>query len=589
MTQVLYRQWRPQRWEEVVGQDHVIQTLRNAVKGERLAHAYLFAGPRGTGKTTTARLLAKAANCLAETPAERPCNQCGPCQAVNAGRFLDLIEIDAASNTSVEDVRELRERIHFAPNEGRFKVYIVDEVHMLSAAAFNALLKTLEEPPAHALFVLATTEVHKIPATVLSRCQRHEFRRLPARLIVQYLETKAAEVGIAVEPEALGLIARQATGSLRDAISLLDQLAYAGERVSLAQAEQVLGTAGAEAVRLLVQAMASGQVGEGLAAIHQALDGGADARQFARQVVQYLRDLLLLRMEAGELLELGEDAREDMRRRSADFEIPMLLDAIRAFGQAAVSGRESWQPALRLELALVESLSAGPDRTEGSRAGRPPRSQPADSAANVPAPARASTAKRGSAPVSALAPKTPAPSPGAATPPAATPEDDPTPVTRRRRESLPPATQGPLTFQTILDRWEDLLQAAQARDVRIQALLADCRPLGLEDRRLVLGFRSELRREKIEKKHNQTTLMAALKEVFGQELGLRCVMLTERGSAARGSPESLALEEGGMVATALRDLGAHVVTVEPVSSGEAPAGPNPGEAETGQEAPEEGA
>jgi len=171
MTQALYRRWRPRTWDEVVGQDHIVVTLRNAVKSERVAHAYLFAGPRGTGKTTTARLLAKAVNCLHESLAERPCNACEHCLALNEGRFLDLIEIDAASNTSVEDVRDLRDKINYAPNQGRYKVYIVDEVHMLSTAAFNALLKTLEEPPAHAIFVLATTEVHKIPATVLSRCQ----------------------------------------------------------------------------------------------------------------------------------------------------------------------------------------------------------------------------------------------------------------------------------------------------------------------------------------------------------------------------------------------------------------------------------
>ncbi|HJX40738.1 MAG TPA: DNA polymerase III subunit gamma/tau [Anaerolineales bacterium] len=556
MTQVLYRQWRPQSWEQVVGQDHVVQTLRNAVRAERLSHAYLFAGPRGTGKTTTARLLAKAANCLAESPGLRPCNQCDPCRAVNAGRFLDLIEIDAASNTSVEDVRELRERIHFAPNEGRFKVYIVDEVHMLSAAAFNALLKTLEEPPAHALFVLATTEVHKIPATVLSRCQRHEFRRLPARLIVEYLEAKAPQEGISVEREALGLIARQATGSLRDAISLLDQLAYAGERVTLAQAEEVLGTATAEAVRQLVQAMAAREVGVGLAVINQALDGGADARQFGRQVVQYLRDLLLLRMQAGGLLDMGGEALEEMRRLAGEFEIPLLLEAIRAFGQAAVSGRESWQPALRLELALVESLfpaSAQPPAAAESRGGASAPSRPASPAAETIRRSRADE-----------------------------PPPSPVEVAAGPRPGL---SSGPLTFQAILERWDELLAAAQSRDVRIQALLADCKPLGLENRRLVLGFRDELRREKIEKKHNQTTLAAALKQVFGQDLGVRCVLVADGTSRVHDPQGPLGLEEGGMVATALRDLGAQVITVEQLPQGEAAEGEQAGQ--PGEPPPEE--
>ena len=181
MTQALYRKWRPRKWDEVISQEHVIKTLRNAIQSGKVGHAYLFSGPRGTGKTTTARLLAKAVNCLAEDTANRPCDECANCTAVNDGRFMDLIEIDAASNTSVDDVRDLRDKINFSPSVGKYKVYIIDEVHMLSTAAFNALLKTLEEPPAHAIFILATTEVHKIPATVLSRCQRHEFRRIPVK------------------------------------------------------------------------------------------------------------------------------------------------------------------------------------------------------------------------------------------------------------------------------------------------------------------------------------------------------------------------------------------------------------------------
>src|SRR5512133_3392776 len=215
MAQALYRKWRPRKWDEVISQEHVVKTLRNAIQSGKIGHAYLFSGPRGTGKTTTARLLAKAVNCLAEDTANRPCDECANCTAVNDGRFMDLIEIDAASNTSVDDVRDLRDKINFSPSVGKYKVYIIDEVHMLSTAAFNALLKTLEEPPPHAIFVLATTEIHKIPATVLSRCQRHEFRRVPVDEIVANLKHIVAAENLIADDEALTLIARQAAGGMR--------------------------------------------------------------------------------------------------------------------------------------------------------------------------------------------------------------------------------------------------------------------------------------------------------------------------------------------------------------------------------------
>jgi DNA polymerase III subunit gamma/tau len=289
MAQALYRKWRPQKWQDVIGQDHIIQTLRNAVTAGRVAHAYLFAGPRGTGKTTTARLLAKAVNCLHDELGVRPCDTCDHCLAVNQGRFLDLIEIDAASNTSVEDVRDLREKINFSPNQGRYKVYIIDEVHMLSTAAFNALLKTLEEPPPHAIFVLATTEIHKIPATVLSRCQRHEFRRIPLKEMVEYLEKMAGEEGLQVDRDAVMLVARQSTGCLRDAISLLDQLSSGGEAITLEMALHLLGVTTNQLVVEIVESLVKEDVTQGLEHIHRALDGGSDPRQFARQLVEYLR------------------------------------------------------------------------------------------------------------------------------------------------------------------------------------------------------------------------------------------------------------------------------------------------------------
>ena len=391
MSQALYRKWRPHQWDEVVSQEHVIQTLRNAVRTGHTGHAYLLAGPRGTGKTTTARLLAKALNCLAEDPGTRPCDQCEHCQSISAGRFLDLIEIDAASNTSVDDIRSLRDKINFLPTQGRYKVYIIDEVHMLSTAAFNALLKTLEEPPPHAIFILATTEVHKIPATVLSRCQRHEFRRIPVGEIARYLRAKADTEGLAVDDDALTLIARQATGAMRDAISLLDQLSSTGNRVTLAEAQVVLGTATSAMVVELIEAVLTRDAASGLQLVQTALDAGTDARQFARQVVDYLRNLLLVRMGNGDAIDATAETRAQLARHAQGFDTPQLLEAIRLFNNAAVDTRSSWHPGLGLELALAECMEEKAPAAQAAPAAQPAAVQPAG---NQPAAAQPGPANR---------------------------------------------------------------------------------------------------------------------------------------------------------------------------------------------------
>ncbi len=538
MEQALYRQWRPKNWEEVVGQEHVVRALRNAVRAERVGHAYLFAGPRGTGKTTLARVLAKAVNCQAPSPADRPCNACENCQAVNEGRFLDLIEIDAASNTSVEDVRDLRDRINFAPNRGRFKVYIVDEVHMLSTAAFNALLKTLEEPPPHAIFVLATTEVHKIPATVLSRCQRHEFRRLPVASIEGYLQQQVQAQAMSVEPAVLHLIARQATGSLRDAISLLDQLVSTGDAVTLDFARAVLGTASNECVVGIVRAIAEKDVARGLESINLALDSGADPRQLARQVVEYLRGLLLVQSGNADRVDVPEDVAEEMLPLAERLSLTELLAALRVFSRAAAETRGTWQPGLPLELALVEAAR--------------PRAvlQPDSSAPAAPAAPRVAPTQAKLAP----------PSRGL---------DKAAEADSARAQADRSAQTGPVPHAALLDRWRDVLKAAYGRDPRAQALLNSCKPLGIEKGMVVLAFSSDLLREKMEKGHNLACVQEALQEVMGEPLGVRCILAREPAvkQAAR-EPEDARpaepVEEGGMVATAIRDLGAQVMDVKPL-------------------------
>ncbi|MFL7871807.1 MAG: DNA polymerase III subunit gamma/tau, partial [Anaerolineales bacterium] len=346
MTQALYRKWRPRQWDEVVGQDHILQTLTNAVRADRVGHAYLFAGPRGTGKTTVARIIAKAVNCLNEDPAKRPCNECEHCKAVNENRFLDLIEIDAASNTSVDDIRDLRDKINFSPSQGKYKIYIIDEVHMLSTAAFNALLKTLEEPPPHAIFVLATTEIHKIPATVLSRCQRHEFRRVPVDTIVDLLKQIAKQEKIKVDEDALAVVARQATGSVRDAISLLDQLASTRNKIDLALTQTVLGTATSQTVLDLVASIQDNQPAPAMDAIHRALDSGADPRSLARQIVDYLRGLMLIQMGNSDQVEATKEVKETMAKHAKTFSTHDVLRMMKAFNTAATDTRGGWQPSL---------------------------------------------------------------------------------------------------------------------------------------------------------------------------------------------------------------------------------------------------
>ncbi len=381
-SQALYRKWRSQTFGDLIGQEAVVQTLKNALQSGRIAHAYLFCGPRGTGKTSAARLLAKTLNCQHPQHGE-PCNECPNCREITENRSLDVIEIDAASNRGIEEIRDLRDKVGFSPSTGAYKVYVLDEVHMLTEYAFNALLKTLEEPPPHTVFVLATTEAHRIPATILSRCQRLDFRRFSVRDTVSRLQHVARGEGIALEPGAADLLARVAGGGMRDALGLLDQaIAALGETITLTGVQQMVGLADPRSVRELVEHIAALRGADGLHLINRLAEAGADLRQLSAQVAEYWRALMLAKAGADVAAVLDrtpEDAAEIAHLAEA-FALDELSACARIFSQNDVGARSLSIPQLAVELAFIDCLhlhrqrvsGAGPAPAGQSSGARPP-------------------------------------------------------------------------------------------------------------------------------------------------------------------------------------------------------------------------
>jgi DNA polymerase-3 subunit gamma/tau len=550
-SQALYRRWRSQRFEDVVGQEHVATTLRNALRDGHLSHAYLFAGPRGTGKTSTARILAKAINCEVEEPAARPCNHCRICQAITDGSQLDLIEIDAASNRGIDEMRELREKIGFRPADARYKVYIIDEVHMLTKEAFNALLKTLEEPPPHAVFVLATTEPERVPETVRSRCQRFDFRRIPAAAIVQHLAEILSHEGGQAAPEALAAISRRSTGSMRDAISLLDQLLSYGDAViTLERVAGVLGLVDAQVIGRLVDAMVGHDAAAGLELINRIVAEGVDLGQLVDQVVGYLREVLYTQVTgSAEALELSQEAAASVTRQAHALTPAFTLAALREFLEARSALREQLPgaPQLPIELAFLRSVMPGETAGDGkaqeavaATARAPGQGAPG----NSPERLEAATAERRKS--LALAARAEQVSPAAA---------EAGGLASAALPGAPVGLPGTDLVRLAQQNWERFLAMAGKRcGVQVQAGLRAVRALEIAGSALVLQWppAHKFSRDVVNRSENRHLVEEVWEEVLGQRVEVKCVVVGEMAARAAGPADDEDFLRGA------RDLGAEV-------------------------------
>ena len=553
----VYRRWRPKTFEEIIGQERITRTLQNAIKTGRTSHAYLFAGHRGTGKTTTARIFAKALNC-AKGPIPTPCNECAPCEAISRGVSMDVIEIDGASNTSVDDVRDLKEKIVLAPTESRYKVYIIDEVHMLSTSAFNALLKTLEEPPAHAVFILVTTEPHRIPPTVLSRCQRFDFRRVSFAEITTRLRTIAKEDGIAIDEAALAQIVRNADGSVRDAESVLDQLsAYTDGKIDRALVTSVLGLVDDDTAASFADATIARDIAATLRLAQEATDAGKDIRQLLRTLLEHFRDLLLVKTcgpAASDILDAPVERFTQLQAQVEGTGVAELLRAVRVLNDAVSDSRWSTQPRLALEVALIRLARPEMDpSTEGLLA----RIERLEAGGGV--------AKTAGTPALSAGPSAPMAPPR--TPPPAHPA--PTRRPRGRTESVEaPGSQSPgngdvVTIDEVRRQWARVLEDVKRTKMICHALLIEGTPLEVTDNVLIVGLRSayNFHVDNLHRPENREVVESALARVLSRPLRFQCRLHETPAAAPAASPP--AGVEPSLVAKARELFGAEIVEEKP--------------------------
>jgi DNA polymerase-3 subunit gamma/tau len=514
--QVFARKYRPQTFDDLVGQTHVSRTLKNAVEQNRLAHAYLFVGPRGVGKTSTARILAKALNCE-KGPTVTPCGVCDNCREIAGGNSLDVIEIDGASNNSVEDVRELRDNVRYAPAKGRYKIYLIDEVHMLSSAAFNALLKTLEEPPPHVKFIFATTEPQKVLPTILSRCQRFDLHRIPANLIAQHLQLIAGKEKITLDPAAAHSIARGAEGGLRDAESMLDQLvAFCGEKIAEADVLDVFGFTSQQTVAGFTEKILCGATADAVHLLHEQSEAGKDMMKLMSDLISYLRDLLVFKVKPDALNEdVDLDLQKSLAAQAQLIETDRLLELIDQFAEA--EGRMKWAPnkKLHFEVALIKAIQTLSQVTlneviENLNALRDGKPTPRKTVAGI--------ADAGSAAV--VNP------PQAKIVPVVNPAKSSARVAEQASQYMPPASEAMVDPVQV---WEQVSAKVPPQKGFLRSSIGSAHVLGVEGRNLLLGFSPEQKpmMDILGTQANRKFLETLLHEITGKDWSVKISLKEE--------------------------------------------------------------